>query len=73
MCIRDRDGVRVGGRADILRGWGWQGSPEGKIVTVDGRPQYIDPVSYTHLDVYKRQKLDIVISISSIVIALCRF
>ena len=40
----EQDGVRVGGRADILRGWGWQRSPEGKIVTVDGRPQYIDHV-----------------------------
>jgi TonB-linked SusC/RagA family outer membrane protein len=40
----EQDGVRVGGRADVLRGWGWQRSPEGKIVTIDGRPQYIDHV-----------------------------
>ncbi len=38
------EGVEVGGREDIYRGWAWQRSPDGKIVTINGRPQYIDHV-----------------------------
>lgn len=36
------NGVKVGERSDVYRGWAWQRSPDGKIVTINGRPQYID-------------------------------
>ncbi len=38
------DGVAIGDRADVYRGWAWQRSPDGKIITENGRPQYIDHV-----------------------------
>ncbi len=45
------EGEEVGGRVDIYRGWAWQRSPDGKIVTVDGRPQYIDhPINLGYSD-----------------------
>lgn len=45
------DGVKVGERTDVYRGWAWQRSPDGKIVTVGGRPQYIDhPINLGYLD-----------------------
>jgi TonB-linked SusC/RagA family outer membrane protein len=45
------DGVKVGERTDAYRGWAWQRSPDGKIVTIDGRPQYIDhPINLGYLD-----------------------
>lgn len=46
-----RDGVGIGERVDVYRGWAWQRSPDGKIVTQNGRPQYIDHViNLGHLD-----------------------
>jgi TonB-linked SusC/RagA family outer membrane protein len=36
------NGVKVGERSDVYRGWAWQRSPDGKIVTINGKPQYID-------------------------------
>jgi TonB dependent receptor len=36
------DGVKIGERTDVFRGWAWQRSPDGKIVTIAGRPQYVD-------------------------------
>jgi TonB-linked SusC/RagA family outer membrane protein len=45
------DGVKIGERTDIYNGWAWQRSPEGKIVTIAGRPQYIDhAINIGHLD-----------------------
>jgi TonB-linked SusC/RagA family outer membrane protein len=45
------DGVKIGERIDVYRGWAWQRSPDGKIVTANGRPQYIDHViNLGHLD-----------------------
>ena len=45
------NGVKIGERTDVYRGWAWQRSPDGKIVTVGGRPQYIDhPINLGYLD-----------------------
>ncbi len=38
------DGVKVGERSDQYRGYTWQTSPDGKIVTSKGIPQYINQV-----------------------------
>ncbi len=40
-----RDLIEVGGRTDILRGYKWDRSPDGKIVYVDGIPQYINALT----------------------------
>lgn len=37
-----REGVKVGERRDIYRGWAWQKSPDGQIVHENGIPQYIN-------------------------------
>lgn len=40
-----RDGIKVGERTDVYRSWGWERSPDGKIVYgSNGFPQYIDHV-----------------------------
>lgn len=40
-----RDGVKVGQRSDVYRTWGWERSPDGKIVYgSNGFPQYISHV-----------------------------
>ncbi|MEN5193143.1 SusC/RagA family TonB-linked outer membrane protein [Sphingobacterium faecium] len=39
-----REGVRVGERKDVYRGWAWQKSPDGQIVHENGIPQYINQV-----------------------------
>jgi TonB-linked SusC/RagA family outer membrane protein len=40
-----RDGVKVGERTDVYRTWGWERSPDGKIVYgSNGFPQYISHV-----------------------------
>jgi hypothetical protein len=40
-----RDGVKVGQRSDVYRTWGWERSPDGKIVYgSNGFPQYINHV-----------------------------
>ncbi|HMF71397.1 MAG TPA: hypothetical protein VK616_07965, partial [Flavitalea sp.] len=40
-----RNLIEVGGRADILRGYKWDRSPDGKIVYLDGIPQYINAIT----------------------------
>ena len=56
MCIRDssiRDGVIVTPGGNVYL-------PDGNVVLPGGGandPTYLIPVSYTHLDVYKRQPL----------------
>jgi TonB-linked SusC/RagA family outer membrane protein len=45
------DGVKVGERIDVYNGWAWQRTPDGKIVTAQGRPQYIDhAINVGHTD-----------------------
>lgn len=40
-----RDGIKVGERTDVYRGWTWERSPDGQIVYgSNGFPQYIDHV-----------------------------
>ncbi len=39
-----REGVRVGERKDVFRGWAWQRSADGQIVHENGIPQYINQV-----------------------------
>jgi TonB-linked SusC/RagA family outer membrane protein len=46
-----QNGVRIGEREDVYRGWAWQRSPSGQVITQNGRPQYIDHViNLGHLD-----------------------
>lgn len=42
--VEIRDGVKVGDRTDTYRGWGWEKSPDGKVVynATTGMPKYID-------------------------------
>jgi hypothetical protein len=42
-----RNLVRIGGRTDVLGGWKWDRSPDGKIVYSGGIPQYVN--AYTKL------------------------
>ncbi|UKJ06813.1 SusC/RagA family TonB-linked outer membrane protein [Solitalea lacus] len=37
-----RDGVKLGERTDVYRGWAWERSPDGKIVMEGGLPKYIN-------------------------------
>lgn len=39
-----RNGVKVGERTDLKRGYKWQRSPDGQIVHYNGLPQYINQV-----------------------------
>ncbi|MBI1782198.1 MAG: SusC/RagA family TonB-linked outer membrane protein [Sphingobacteriales bacterium] len=41
-----RDGIKIGERTDVFRGWDWERSPDGKIVYFNniGFPKYIDHV-----------------------------
>lgn len=48
-----RDLVEVGGRTDVLRGYKWDRSSDGRIVYLDGIPQYVNAQSrlgYTNPD-----------------------
>lgn len=48
-----RNGVKLGDRTDVYRGWGWEKSPDGKIVHYKGLPQYINQLinlGYTQPD-----------------------
>jgi hypothetical protein len=40
-----RNLIEVGGRTDVLTGYKWDRSPEGKIVYVDGIPQYVNALT----------------------------
>ena len=65
MCIRDRlsiipGSIYAGRHADTL-------NP--KIVRIFFKPDYI-PVSYTHLDVYKRQLITVTIRVPSFLLSL---
>lgn len=46
-----REGVRIGERKDVFRGWAWQRSADGQIVHENGIPQYINQVvNLGHID-----------------------
>ena len=54
MCIRDRNhAVRIA--FIVLLAWGLLGASKCVELALVGTRSRFDPVSYTHLDVYKRQ------------------